>query len=844
MKAIETQNTKKKPIEVKRKGTVSEIIYESKKQEEKTEEPNKQEIDEEININESIKKKGKAKEKQTTLPRSVQRIEDFLIRKEQGLVHVVLPLGFVSQRFTPAQRGFSIFEKELIAILKCFNKFGDILERDQMVFLLTDSQALLWSFRFLRTGLLKIQRYILKLTQFPFKILCCHVSGSFNATADALSRAWVSTKHVHANQDSLTRGHDAMIIETPFKAGQIICLGELIQALEENPDIVRAKMTTEETQIKETQISEIHIEDKIITEHQEQPTIFPQGSVAEIYNLQMAKLHPLFELINTLKDTLSVENVIKEQRSGEFRDIYNDLLTGGKKNNWTLEKGLLLYIANPNQPRIVLTLSLQSVAMGLFHAYSHQGASRLVKQLRETYYFINMMAKALVFTAACHKCAEFKSPNYSYVLGVQPYPTAKNHQWSLDIVEGYPPVQTQTSFLSLMDCHTGFRLAIPYKEVPTAQKTIRILEYSLLQQFGLPRLLISDRGSTLLKSVEVSDFLKTYGIRIHLTSSNVSWTHGKIESANKYTEILVNILVKTYSITWVQALTVAVLGLNICPGYKGQMTPFEKQHGFKFDLQIDHHLPSFIQNNINLKQIFDMTAKKTRQIARIDYKEREKHFREKGGKQIAFPPGTLVRIRDWRKKDQKKTRQKYYTQAMLVVQEMDFSVTATDYLGRAYYLHKSELKKFEETPDFQNLPLTIQAWLGPEFSAKKMRKIIEGKEEALEFLKKEPIEFSDRGYEPLPHIDQEYSVDDTTDIDMEEIGEAEQMYLVDQGRLHAREIAELHPRYDDDQEELARKKDQRIRQRTENLRNITGGKPVIETILKQQKKVTFEEQET
>ena len=167
----EQGNQKKKEKKQKPKGNISIITSQMLNDEKEKEDKKKMETPE------SQEKKK--------IPRLVQKIEDFLIKKTQGVVHVVLPLGFVSQRFTPAQRLFSIFEKELIAILKCFTKFEDILERDQMVFLLTDSQALLWSFRFLKTGLVKIQRYILKLTQFPFKILCCHVEGTFNATADA-----------------------------------------------------------------------------------------------------------------------------------------------------------------------------------------------------------------------------------------------------------------------------------------------------------------------------------------------------------------------------------------------------------------------------------------------------------------------------------------------------------------------------------------------------------------------------------------------------------------------------------------------------------------------------------
>ena len=107
-----------------------------------------------------------------------------------------LPLAFLSKQLHPAEKKYSAFDKELLALYLVIWHFRYFLER--RVFMaytnhkpLTFSMAKLsdsWSSR--------QQRHLAYISEFTTNIR--HIQGKNNQVADALSRAAIKSKQMHS----------------------------------------------------------------------------------------------------------------------------------------------------------------------------------------------------------------------------------------------------------------------------------------------------------------------------------------------------------------------------------------------------------------------------------------------------------------------------------------------------------------------------------------------------------------------------------------------------------------------------------------------------------------------
>ena len=96
------------------------------------------------------------------------------------------PISFYSRLLSPAERNYTIYEKECLAVLFGCEKCRPYLEHTEFE-LHCDNLALCWlSKRVKEVG--RIGRWVLRLA--PFKFIVVHTKGSANVVADALSRVF------------------------------------------------------------------------------------------------------------------------------------------------------------------------------------------------------------------------------------------------------------------------------------------------------------------------------------------------------------------------------------------------------------------------------------------------------------------------------------------------------------------------------------------------------------------------------------------------------------------------------------------------------------------------------
>jgi hypothetical protein len=96
------------------------------------------------------------------------------------------PVAYSSRLLSPAERRYSIHEKECLAVVYGCEKFRSYLEHKEF-YLHTDNEALAWLLCHAKE-LGRIGRWLLRLAPFKFKV--SHVSGKSNVVADCLTRQY------------------------------------------------------------------------------------------------------------------------------------------------------------------------------------------------------------------------------------------------------------------------------------------------------------------------------------------------------------------------------------------------------------------------------------------------------------------------------------------------------------------------------------------------------------------------------------------------------------------------------------------------------------------------------
>jgi len=153
--------------------------------------------------------------------------------EQQDKLHIVCNIGYFSSSLSKSQEGYSIIEKEAFAVVSSLEFFKTLLQGATEVYVLSDSRPFLFIMKLMRCGISRIQRWSVKLFSLPFTVIMVHIKGTVNY-ADSFTRVW-------AVQDADEPKADlkkAVMVESPFKIGQLVTYDDLVEVLVKNPNLV------------------------------------------------------------------------------------------------------------------------------------------------------------------------------------------------------------------------------------------------------------------------------------------------------------------------------------------------------------------------------------------------------------------------------------------------------------------------------------------------------------------------------------------------------------------------------------------------------------------------------
>ena len=646
--------------------------------------------------------------------------------KNSDAIHVCLPLAFHSQSLGKTRSKWPIMEKECYSVLSVIEKFESLIEGFKEVYILSDSAPFLYVAKGSTAGTKKLQRWICRLSQYPFKIFCCSLSSKQNVMADLLSRNifW----HITENENEEKFHGKKLLVKSPFPFNSTITIQDIINALKQNPNCVYKYEEHNPVEIRSVFVnfSGTNVVEDLTKEFTD-------------YNLTRSQENDLY--------CIEIKNNLKKHK--EFY-VYNDILFKKRvKTDSVHQRG-----------RVVLTEKNVTPCIVRYHYDNHCGINELFKSINKTYFYPGLMTKIVELIAACHLCALYKGhPSNQKIRDLPFWPVKRNYVWHADVTGGFPKVNGYKSIICLQEYYTKYKIFHPLRN-ETAEEISYVIEHQVFKIFNPCKFLSTDNAMNLVKSIKMQQVLKKYGVLPHLMTAYHPESHGVIEICCKAVQTLLRIINDRYRDQWPYLLGLTQILLNNKKTeVLGWRSPQKCMFGYDADIEspLKEQESKYPDYN-RLEDEFQQQKIELDQIITQWQKERDKRNRKYLGKFRSYPPGSFVYVRDQRKGGKRKLRSRFWKAPLLVLSEFDSVLLVKSFQGVTYSVHKSNCYKMASfrKEAYDSLPANVKSNLGIAFTNKELERLMEENEI--------PQLFRSREWQRLPRATIEFEQPDAVDI--------------------------------------------------------------------------------
>ena len=538
-----------------------------------------------------------------------------LTQKSEGRERLV---AAVSKSFSKAERNYSTYKKELLALTFGLHSLKMYVTGARIV-QYTDARAALY-LRACRHSSSFLMRMSLKLSQFQMEIR--HLPGSMNGMADMFSRHIKTPDKDIPEIPPLTEKESIALVNrlaidkhfslTPEQVRNLLG-GESMASAFKKP--AKKGITKPKTQVpivkhdqhtpqlvasrplrlpKTTDRHPFYREPYVECKHIDMSDdnfpclecnmVYPEVEPSTIS--KEAKELADFESL-TLGHTFSNKGVINREEfiQAQSRDTHcmevMDKLTADASQvpGYSSINGILLHKRKPVLPVSLLYYSLYSIH---FSAYSHHMSKHAMFQHISQRFFFPFLKDVIAdFCSHCYFCStENAVRRKRQKLGKNAEPARSREVWSLDLFSGFGTTPSgHRHVVIFVDNFSLFSLALPLVDKSTGS-IITALKEHILMHFGPPKTLRTDGETAILRSEIFQRFLKTYGIDHAPTAPSSPWSNGLAERmVAKYKEAIRSYAKSHQDTDISEFLSIISNSFNQTPTTYGP-TPSELMYGF------------------------------------------------------------------------------------------------------------------------------------------------------------------------------------------------------------------------------------------------------------------------
>ncbi|KAI5323058.1 hypothetical protein L3X38_032130 [Prunus dulcis] len=226
---------------------------------------------------------------------------------------------------------------------------------------------------------------------------------------------------------------------------------------------------------------------------------------------------------------------------------------------------------------------------------AHQGGRKMCWLIRRySYFWPTMLKDCINYSKGCEACQRHgpiqQAPSVPMNPVVKPWPF---RGWAMDLIgKIYPASSQQHCFIIVAtDYFTKWVEAKPIKTT-TSQEIITFIEEQIIQRFGIPESITTDRGSSFI-SRDMLDMAEAFKFKLLQSTPYYAQANGQAESSNK---VIINIIRKMLEKNpkqWHEKLSETLWAYRTSKREATGMTPYALTYGH------DAILPMEIAIHIN-----------------------------------------------------------------------------------------------------------------------------------------------------------------------------------------------------------------------------------------------------
>ena len=434
---------------------------------------------------------------------------------EQRIQGMNQPLAFFSRSYTPAQRNYSTYDKELEAIFQGIRHFNTYLEGRQFT-VFTDHKPLTHALAKSTDPLSpRRSRQLMEISEYTSDIQ--HLSGKKNLVADALSRAPTAATGPAPPSPATST--------TEYPRDSFF---NLMEATATAVSAAHLRTTTPRAAVTQPPLP-------LPT-----PPYPPESPLpTDLVGIAQAQLEDpdLLQFCSTPHLTL------------KFQEYY-------------VSESLLLTIImdmSMGYPRPLVPQALRQPITLQLHSLNHPGVKATVELIKARFYWPNMAKEVKSWTRSCMNCQRAKvSSHIKTKIQPIPIPNKRFSHIHVDCVGPLPSSRGFTSLFTIIDRTSRYPEAIPVQDTETPT-LIRALLYNWISRFGMPALITSDRGSQFTSSLW-TELSKSLGYKINQTTAYHPESNGMVERMHR--SLKSALMAKLTGPDWYDQLPWALMGMR------------------------------------------------------------------------------------------------------------------------------------------------------------------------------------------------------------------------------------------------------------------------------------------
>jgi len=633
-----------------------------------------------------------------------------LSQDREGKLH---PIAFISRSFNPAQRNYPTYDRELHAIVEAFKEWRQyLIQSPHPVTVLTDHQALQY-FRTAHNLQRRQTRYAVELGEFNIRLQ--HRPGRLSGKPDALSR------------------------RPDFGDGK-----------EDNREEVLLPDEWFVKEIEELAINEIILEEK-----------------SEKNDLPCPKW-----FINAIEEPDQfipfADRLRKEQaRDVLIEDIQKTLESDKDRiKGWTIDEDQLWRYHG----KIYVPLSLRQIVFTLFHSdptAGHPGIKPTIDTIGREFYWPELKTDVTKWVHYCDKCQRYK--NFP---GKKPGPLQPNEiptkPWdivTMDLLTDLPESDGYDAILVVVCRFSKMVRLVRTNKTMSSHALVRLCWDQVWKDFGLPRIIISDRGPQ-FASKFTRAHNEVFGVKTALSTAYHPQSDGQSERMIQEVQKVLRMYVNHFQNDWSSKLAFVEFSMNNTIKSSTGYTPF-------FLVMGQHpnagHIPRNLSTHVPSAEEFFKELEEAREQARkaLDKaaSEMKKYADRKRGPLPKFEIGDKVlldatnypSIRPSRKLSERRYGPFKITEKL---SDLTYRLKLPANWKIHPVFHVDQLRKYQEDPENPNFPEpTPELVEGKE--EYEVEKILDAQDRYVQGTRKKALHFlvkwkgyheKDNTWEPLENV--------------------------------------------------------------------------------------------